>query len=127
LIVLLDTTVLVDALRGKVECLVLLEELTVSGHTVATSAMNIGEVYAGMRVGEETRTDRFLDSLACYPLTKEIAHRAGGLRSQWARKGRRLELADMMVAATALEYGAALMTENRKDFPMDGLRFYPPS
>jgi predicted nucleic acid-binding protein len=125
LIVLLDTTVLIDALRGKVGCLVLLEELTVSGHTIATSAINIGEVYAGMRASEENKTDRFLDSLACYPLTREIAHRAGHLRNQWARKGRTLELADMMVAATALEYGAALMTENRKDFPVDGLRLYP--
>ena len=36
-----------------------------------------------------------------------------------------LSLADMMVAATALEHGLALMTDNRKDFPLPELNFYP--
>jgi predicted nucleic acid-binding protein len=33
-------------------------------------------------------------------------------------------LIDMIVAATALETGASLITDNRKDFPMHGLRFF---
>ena len=39
--------------------------------------------------------------------------------------GRTLSVMDMMVAATALVYGLPLMTDNRKDFPMAELRFYP--
>ena len=34
-------------------------------------------------------------------------------------------LADMMVAATALEHGLSLMTDNRKDFPLPELTLYP--
>jgi predicted nucleic acid-binding protein len=30
----------------------------------------------------------------------------------------------MIVAATALENSAALITDNRKDFPVHGLHFY---
>jgi predicted nucleic acid-binding protein len=31
-----------------------------------------------------------------------------------------------MVAATALEHGLALMTDNRKDFPIPEISLYPP-
>ena len=78
-----------------------------------------------MRVGEEKRTEAFLSSLDCYPITAAIARRAGSLKSAWAQKGKTLSLADMIVAATALEHGLALMTDNRKDFPLPELNFYP--
>lgn len=125
MIFLLDTTVLLDALRARENRRSLLAELVAGGHVLATAAINIGEVYAGMRRGEESRTEAFLSSLECYPLTGAIARRAGSLKSAWAQKGRTLSLADMMVAATALEHGLSLMTDNRKDFPLPELNLYP--
>jgi predicted nucleic acid-binding protein len=125
MIVLLDTTVLLDVLRARQNRRSLLAELVAGGHVLATAAINIGEVYAGMRRGEENTTEAFLSSLECYPLTGAIARRAGSLKSAWAQKGRTLSLADMMVAATALEHGLSLMTDNRKDFPLAELSFYP--
>jgi len=124
-ILLLDTTVLIDVLRGRLDRRTLLAELAVSGHTLATTAMNIGEVYAGMRPEEEAQTELFLGTLECYPITAEIALRAGKLKSVWSRKGKTLTLADMIVAATALEHGLTLMTDNRKDFPLPEVEFYP--
>lgn len=96
-----------------------------AGHLLATAAINIGEVYTGMRRGEEGKTEAFLSSLDCYPLTGSIARRAGSLKCAWAQKGRTLSLADMMVAATALEHGPSLVTDNRKDFPLPELNLYP--
>lgn len=46
--VLLDTTVLIDALRARQEALSTLADLVDSGHSLATSAINMGEVYAGI-------------------------------------------------------------------------------
>ena len=125
MILLLDTTVLLDVLRGRQNRRSLLAELVTAGHTLSTAAVNIGEVYAGMRQGEETRTEAFLLSLDCYPITGAIARRAGSLKCTFARKGRTLSLADMMVAATALEHGLALMTDNRKDYPIPEISLYP--
>jgi predicted nucleic acid-binding protein len=125
MIVLLDTTVLIDVLRGRQNRRALLAKLVEEGHTLATAAINLGEVYAGMRPEEEKKTDAFLSSLECYSLTAGIARRAGMLKSAWARKGKTLTLADMIVAATALEHGLTLMTDNRKDFPLSELKFYP--
>jgi predicted nucleic acid-binding protein len=124
-ILLLDTTVLLDVLRARQNRRSLLAELVTAGHLLATAAINIAEVYAGMRSGEEARTEAFLSSLECYPMTGAIARRAGSLKSFWAQKGRTLSLADMMIAATALEHSLALMTDNRKDFPLPELTFYP--
>lgn len=125
MILLLDTTILIDVLRGRRDRRLLLAELILGGHTLATAAINIGEVYAGMRPDEETKTEAFLSSLECYPLTGGIARRAGSLKSARARKGQTVSLADMIVAATALEGGHTLMTDNVKDFPVAELKLYP--
>jgi hypothetical protein len=58
-------------------------------------------------------------------MTGAIARRAGSLKNAWAHKGRTLSLADMMVAATALEHGLSLLTDSRKDFPLPELNLYP--
>lgn len=126
MILLLDTTVLIDLLRARRNRRSLLAGLVADGHLLATSAINIGEIYAGMRSEEKTRTEALLSSLDCYPITGAIARRAGSLKSAWADKGQTLSLADMLVAATALEHGLALMTDNRKDFPLPELSFYSP-
>ena len=123
MIVLLDTTVLIDALRARQNRRALLADLVGAGHTLATAAINIGEVYAGMRPGEEPRTEAFLSSLHCYPMSGAIARRAGSLKAGYAREGLTLSLADMIIAATALEHGLTLMTDNRKDFPIPELQF----
>ncbi|GGA59570.1 hypothetical protein GCM10011507_08790 [Edaphobacter acidisoli] len=125
MIVLLASTVLIDVLRARANRRAQLAELVEGGHTLATTALNIGEVYAGMRPGEEAKTEAFLSGLECYPITAAIARRAGSLKGKWAQKGRTLTLADMLVAATALEHDLTLMTDNRKDFPVAGLHLLP--
>jgi len=118
---LLDTSVLIDTLRHRHRRRELLAELVQAGHTLATTALNVAEVYAGMRPEEAQRTEALLSVLDCYDLTGSSGRRAGALKQEWARKGRTLALADMVVAAIALERGCILMTDNRKDFPMEEL------
>jgi predicted nucleic acid-binding protein len=121
---LLDTSVLIDALRLRHRRRELLAELVQSGHTLSTTALNIAEVYAGMRPDEAQRTEALLGGLECYELTGVSGRRAGALKQRWAQKGRTLSLADMIVAAIALERGCTLMTDNRKDFPMEELDIF---
>jgi predicted nucleic acid-binding protein len=116
---LLDTSVLIDALRQRHHRRELLADLVQAGHKLATTALNVAEIYAGMRPEEAQRTEALLSVLDCYDLTGTSGRRAGALKQEWARKGRTLALADMIVAAIALERGCTLMTDNRKDFPME--------
>ena len=121
---LLDTTVLIDVLRSSKNRRALLAELVVQGHRLSTAAINIAEIYAGVRSGEEERTEAFLTRLQCFSMTSETGRLAGTLKNRFARQGVTLELPDMIVAATALEHGLTLMTDNRKDFPIPELSFY---
>jgi predicted nucleic acid-binding protein len=123
MIILLDTNILIDALRNRGNRRHLLADLVEQGHTLATSAINVGEIYAGMRSHEATDTDRFLRSIESYPITPAIARHAGMLKFTYSQKGKTLSLADMLVAATALAHGTSLITDNRKDFPLPGLTF----
>jgi predicted nucleic acid-binding protein len=122
---LLDTSVLIDVLRFRNQRHEWLAELVRGGHTVSTTTLNIAEIYAGMRPGEEGKTEALLASLESHELNGSEARFAGKLKSHWARKGRTLTLRDTIIAAMAIERGCALVTDNRKDFPMAEVRLYP--
>ena len=76
--------------------------------------------------GDYVERDEVICELESEKATFELnAEQAGTLKREWARKGRTLTLTDMMIAATAMEHGLRLVTDNRKDFPMDEIAFYP--
>jgi predicted nucleic acid-binding protein len=115
---LLDTNVLVLAIRGRERGLGLLRELAGGGAKLGCSVITVGEIYAGMRQHEGERTAELLEQLDLYPVTSEIARHAGIVKNEWRVKGYTLRLADTLIAATAIRHGMVLVTDNRKDFPM---------
>ena len=60
-----------------------------------------------------------------YEVDFELARYAGLLKNEWARRGRTISSTDVLIGATALAHKLILMTDNRKDFPMTALAFYP--
>ena len=118
--VLLDTTVLIDALRGRRAGERILELLR-KGDTPFVCAVNVEEVYRGLRPGEEKHTDRFIAGLREAPLGADEGRVAGRWRRDHAASGWTLSQADCLVAAAAHGIGARLATGNPKDFPMDEL------
>lgn len=65
------------------------------------------------------------NGLNVYELSGTSARLAGRLKNTWARKGHTLTLEDTIVAAIAIEQKCALLTDNRKDFPMPDVELYP--
>jgi predicted nucleic acid-binding protein len=122
---LLDTDVIIDALSGKRGAADLFRRLLLEGHSLACCAVNLAEVFAGVRRAEERRVSRFLGSLEYYPITRAAACRAGLLKRDWARKGVALSTTDTMIAAVALEYNLTLVTRNVRHYPMPELRLQP--
>jgi predicted nucleic acid-binding protein len=115
---LLDTTVLIDALRGRpaAQRITLLRR---SGEDVPyVCAINIEELVRGLRAGEEAPLGRFLDGLKLAPIRREDAERAGAWRRDYAARGVTLSQADCLIAAAAAGIGARLITGNPEDFPM---------
>ena len=122
---LLDSDVIIDALNGKSGRHLFLQGLLQEGRLLACCAVNVTEVYAGLRPHEEERTQAFLDSLDYYPVSRETAREAGLLKRRWSRQGITLSLADVTIAAVALANDLPLVTGNARHYPMPGLRLCP--
>ena len=73
---------------------------------------------AGVKPGEEGQTEDLLALPEWVMVDEEIARRAAALARQHRPAFSGIEDADYLVAATALELGARLLTTNVKHFPM---------
>lgn len=114
--VLVDTSVLIDHLRGEAAAHAALRAAREDGALHASEITRV-EVLAGMRPREIGPTMSLLDSLTWHPLTTHLAEVAGELGRAWLRS-HRLDAADLVIAATAMDTGAGLLTRNVKHFPM---------
>lgn len=120
--VLVDTSVLIDYLRGRREAGDLLEGERARGALHASEITRL-EVLAGMRPAEERRTRSLLSTLRWHPVDAEVAERAGELGRTWLPSHRGIDGAHLAIAATAALRGARLLTLNVRHFPMvTGLR-----
>jgi predicted nucleic acid-binding protein len=116
--VLLDTTVLIDVLRGRDAAVEQLRQLRRQGDTAYLCAVNAEELARGLRSSEADAAARLVAGLRAAPLGSAEGWRAGEWRRDFARRGRTLSQADCLVAAAAGAVDARVVTGNPKDFPM---------
>jgi predicted nucleic acid-binding protein len=117
---LLDTTVLIDALRDR-PVAGRLRELRDADRVPWICAVNVDEVLRGTGAEEEALVARFLGGLHLAPLGRTEGERAGRWRRDFARKGVTLSQGDCLIAAAAVGVDARLITGNPKHFPMPEL------
>lgn len=118
--ILVDTDVLIDFLRKKMDAKLLLEEASRTG-TLSISVITLAELLAGMRSSEEQVTEELIAGFSLVPVTEQIARRSGEFR----RRFKNILLPDCLIGATAVEEDSCLLTENRRDYPFEGIRFFP--
>lgn len=115
---LLDTTALIDFSKGFPPATSRIKTLLNQGDDLGVCAINITEFYAGLPPGQEPVIDAFLDALSFWPITRAAAIQAGIWRHVYARKGQTLATTDTLIAAVAHEFGAVVLTDNIKHYPM---------
>jgi predicted nucleic acid-binding protein len=123
--IVLDTTVIIDALRNRNQRRAFLSGLVASGLELVSSTVTMAEVYGGLRNGEEQATQALLSALDWIPVSPAIAERAGNMKAALRRQGHTRSITDMIIAATALESDVPIATDNRKDFQLPGLTLLP--
>lgn len=119
--VLVDTSVLIDVLRGEPAAAAVLRGARESGLLHASEVTRL-EVLSGMRAREEDATRALFRAFVWHPVDEKIAEIAGELGRQWLPGNRGIDSADLAIAATAIALEVEVLTRNIKHFPMfDGL------
>jgi predicted nucleic acid-binding protein len=112
---LLDTSILIDYLRGRAPAIAFIEGLKVEP---AASVASLTEIYAGLRHSrEEARVAALESRLRLHVVTAEVARR-GGVFMRLYSGSHGIDEFDALIAATAEQHELKLATLNIKHFPM---------
>jgi hypothetical protein len=114
---IVDTSVLIDYLRGDQGAAELLEQERAVGPLHASEITRL-EILAGMRPAEEDGTRLLLSTLVWHPVDAEVAEEAGALGRQWLPSHHTIDSADLAIAATVILNRSSLLTRNIRHFPM---------
>ncbi len=114
---LVDTSVLIDYLRGHAQASALLERELAEAALHASEITRL-EILAGMRPAEEAATRSLMSALVWHPVDAQIAEEAGALGRRWLASHHTIDGADLAIAATAKVNQLRLLTRNVGHFPM---------
>jgi predicted nucleic acid-binding protein len=120
--VVLDSSVLIDHLRGDERARQVMAKHAHDGDQLWGIVVTRAEVLAGMRAAERAATYGLLDRIRWLDVDFDVADDAGTLARRLRRSHPGLQLADCLIAAGTARLGAVLLTLNVRHFPMvDGL------
>jgi len=119
---LLDTDVIIQWLRGVQEIKKKIENSLKNGTILIWTPIQIAEVFAGIRKGEEETISNLFFVFDSFFLNEDIGKKAGEYLREYS-KSHALEIADALTAASAHHYKLHLWTLNSKHFPMTDIKF----
>jgi predicted nucleic acid-binding protein len=118
---LIDSDWVIDQLAAEPAAVQLLAQLAPAG--IAISVISLMEVLEGVLRSADPRQQRadlntFLTNVPVLPFSEAVAERCAQVRDALRRQNRRVNsrAVDLMIAATALEYGLTLVTRNTSDY-----------
>lgn len=116
--ILVDTSILIDHLRGHDAARLALWSAAESGERLVASVVTKVEILAGMRTAEEHATRDLFAALDWIAVDEDIAEGAGRLANRYLPSHPGVDPVDYIIAATTGHLGARLWTRNLRHFPM---------
>ena len=118
-LLILDSCILIDSLRGYEPAIRWLTKMSSRYDvTLSISVVTVAELLSGARSEKSLAiVSRLLMQTRAIPVDYGIAERAGSYLRSW-RRSHGLLMPDALIAATAAELGAALITRDAAHFPM---------
>ena len=115
----LDTSVLIDHLRGRPKAATeIIPRAVARGDELWSSYVVRAEVLAGMRAVEEAATRDLLRLITWVDVDESLSEASGALGRRFLSSHPGIDIADLIVAALAQHLDAELKTTNVKHFPM---------
>jgi predicted nucleic acid-binding protein len=122
---LLDTSFIIDVLNNRRHRDAVMRELIANRHELGCCAINVTEIYNGLRESEREKTEGLLRSLELVPISFEAGRLAGELLQAGKQQGKTYSVPDMIIAAVCITEDLTLITDNKKDFVMPKLKLRP--
>jgi len=119
---LLDTTAIIDFSKGREPTRSRILDMIDAGDELGVCAINVAEFYSGLPAERRDVWRNFLMALPYWEIAHETAENAGVQRYSLDRAGRNVSTTDALVASVARQHNATIITENVKDFLLDGTR-----
>jgi predicted nucleic acid-binding protein len=119
---ILDSSFLIDILRGVPEAMSRLDDLHASGDEPLVTSITTSEVWSGRRIGGEDVVEGVLRYIEYVHPGPTSARLAGEWRASARERGRTLDTPDALIAATAFDLGAVVLTRNVRDFELTPVR-----
>src|SRR5688572_23494 len=111
---LLDTTALIDFSKGFEPAKTKILELIDSGELISVCSVTLAEFATGLTPQERQPWLEFLEALPYWEISPEAAWQAGIWRYEFSRRGIQLSTTDALVAATAWQHQAIVITNNAR-------------
>ena len=122
--VLVDSDILIEVSRGRnAEIVSQWLDLSQSDAAVLYSPVSVAELWADARPKEHNALENLFRALACAPIDAAVGHQAGIYLRQY-RRSHGVEVADALIAASAVANDADLWTRNRGHYPMKDVSFF---
>ena len=114
----LDTSFLVDLLRGREEASEKLCQLEEEYDLVCTTSMNVLELYKGAHLSAKKHQNlenlrKILDQILVLSITEETYEIFGAISAWLKSEGGPIGDFDLVIASIALVYGAAIVTNDQ--------------
>lgn len=113
----LDTSALIDVLRGDEKALRATDQLEGEGSLLVLSTVAVFEILSGVEYTrsrlERSRLETLLSRFRIDPFDQDSARRAAELRAELQREGRSPGAPDVMIAGQALAGRHTLVTRDR--------------
>lgn len=120
---IVDTSVLVDHLRGDERAIGRLRDLVEAGDDLWSVTIVRTEILAGAYERERAAIEQLFRQLRWLDVTDDLADAAGRMASEYLRSHRSIDTVDYLVAAGSRQLDAEVLTMNVRHFPMfAGLR-----
>ena len=121
--ILFDTSFLIDLVNGDAGAVKLASEADAKGEIAALSVISMHEYLLGIYLAYYGRAsfdeklesaERDLSKFRILPLTKDMVRISSKIQMQMIRKGKAIGINDIHIGATALYYGAEMVSRNAK-------------
>jgi tRNA(fMet)-specific endonuclease VapC len=122
----LDTTILIDALRRKKAALRRIEELEETGETICTTQINVLEIYKGAYFPTKTdeglqKVKKLLDAFVLLNINDDTYECFAALSAELKSSGESISDFDELIAAITMTNGAAIVSKDNHFKRIPGL------